>query len=244
MQFVKQRVSLPVENIDGKLNNGTGSNSVTAAAKRRHSPLLPNSLRCIICGPSGCGKTNLLISLLQSPNGLRFENVYIYSRTLDQDKYKYLENILKPIKGLGYYTFSSNEAVIPPNKAKRNSVFIFDDVICDKQNNIRAYFCMWRHRGIDSFYLAQTYTRVPKHLIRDNANFIILFRQDETNLRHIYNDYSVGCDMSFDTFLKMCNICWAEKKYGFVVIDVDSDVNKGRYRKGFDHFMRRPGIKV
>lgn len=138
---------------------------------------------------------------------------------------------------MGYHTFSSNDDVIPPSKAKPNSVFIFDDVICDRQNNIKAYFCMDRHRGIDSFYLAQTYTRIPKHLIRDNANFLILFKQDETNLRHIFNDYGVGCDMKFTDFQRMCNKCWGEK-YGFVVIDMDSDMNKGRYRKGFDQFLQ------
>lgn len=229
MHFVKQRLSLPVENIDNKIK--------ARPIAKRHGPLLPNSLRCIICGPSGCGKTNSLISLIENPNGLRFENVYIFSKTLDQDKYKYLESILKPIKGMGYYTFSSNDDVIPPSKAKPNSVFIFDDIICDKQNNIKAYFCMGRHRNIDSFYLAQTYTRIPKHLIRDNANFLILFKQDETNLRHIYNDYGIGCDMKFDQFRSMCNTCWCEK-YGFVVIDMDSDVCKGRYRKGFDQFLQ------
>lgn len=229
MQFIKQRLSLPVENIDSILK--------TTPHTKRHGALLPNSLRCIICGPSGCGKTNSLISLLKNPNGLRFENVYIYSKTLEQDKYKYLESILKPIQGMGYHTFSLNEDVIPPNEAKPNSIFIFDDVICDKQNKIKAYFCMGRHRGVDSFYLAQTYTHIPKHLIRDNVNFLILFKQDETNLRHIYNDHGIQCDMKFDYFRNMCNICWNEK-FGFVVIDMDSDVSKGRYRKGFDQFLQ------
>jgi len=30
---------------------------------------------------------------------------------------------------------------------------IFDDVACEKQNNIRSDFCMGRHKNIDSFYL-------------------------------------------------------------------------------------------
>lgn len=227
MQFIKQRISLPVENIDYKIET----------TAKRHGTLLPSSIRCIICGPSGCGKTNTLISLLTNPNGLRFENIYIFSKTLDQNKYKYLQSILKPIKDMGYYTFSLNDDVIPLNKAKNNSIFIFDDVICDKQNNIKTYFSMGRHRNIDCFYLAQTYSHISKHLIRDNANFIILFKQDETNLRHIYNDYSVGCDMKFDQFQKICNVCW-KQKYGFLVIDLDSAVNEGRYRKGFDQFLQ------
>lgn len=205
--------------------------------RKKHSALLPDSIRCIICGPSNCGKTNVLMSLLLNANGLRFRNVYIYSKTLEQEKYKYLERILTAIDGLGYFTFSSSEDVIKPEEARPNSIFIFDDVICDKQDTIKAYFCMGRHRGIDSFYLTQTYTRVPKHLIRDNANFLILFKQDDLNLRHIYNDYAVACDMKFNIFRDMCNYCWREK-YGFVVIDLDSDVSGGRYRKGFDNFLQ------
>lgn len=224
-----QPLSLRVENVD-KIY---GMQPIV----RRHGPLLPNSVRCIICGPSGCGKTNVLIALLENPNGLCFENVYIYSKTLEQDKYRYLKSILSNIKGLGYYAFSANDDVIPPSKAKPNSIFIFDDVICDRQSNIRAYFCMARHRSIDCFYLAQSYTRIPKHLIRDNANFVILFKQDDTNLRHVFNDCGIGCDMTFDSFREMCNMCWREK-YGFAVIDMESSVNAGRYRRGFDHFAK------
>lgn len=227
MQFIKQRVSLPVKNIEEKFK--------ILPKIKRHGPLLPSTIRCIICGPSNCGKTNVLISLLESPNGLRFENVYIFSRTLEQDKYKYLENVLKPIKGLGYYTFSSNDDVIHTSKALPNSIMIFDDVLCDKQNNIKAYFCMGRHRDVDCFYLAQTYSHIPKHLIRDNTNFLILFKQDELNLKHIFNDYAIACDMKYDNFRHMCNKIWTEK-YGFVVIDLDSELSNGRYRKGFDNF--------
>lgn len=229
MQFIKQHASLPIKNVE--------ENFKRKPKIKRHGPLLPNTIRCIICGPSNCGKTNVLISLLENSKGLRFKNIYIFSRTLEQDKYKYLKNILKPIKGLGYYAFSSNDDVIHPSMAKPNSIMIFDDVLCDKQNNIKAFFCMGRHRNVDCFYLAQTYTHIPKHLVRDNANLLILFKQDEMNLKHIYNDYAVGCDMKFEDFHRMCIKIWSEK-YGFVVIDLDSDVNKGRYRKGFDRFVR------
>lgn len=232
MRFIKHRLSLTIQNVEDKFKVGKKPHP----HQRRHGALLPNTIRCIICGPSNCGKTNALISLLVHPNGLNFRNVYIYSKTLTQVKYSFLQCILKPIKGLGYYTFSTNDAVLPPTEVKRDSIMIFDDVICGKQNNIRDYFCMGRHNGVDSFYLTQTYTRVPKHLIRDNANLLIMFKQDDTNLKHIYNDYGISCDMKFDEFRNMCSQIWGEK-YGFVVIDLDSEVNKGRYRKGFDHFI-------
>lgn len=230
MRYVKQQTTLPVQNVDDNISKSENK-------EKRHSVLLPNTIRSIICGPSNCGKTNVLLSMIENPNGLKFENIYIFSKSLEQEKYQYLEKIVKPIKGLGFFKFSASDDVIPPNKARPNSIFIFDDIVCDKQDNIKSYFCMGRHRGVDSFYLTQTFTRVPKHLIRDNANFIIIFKQDDLNLKHIYNDYSVACDMKYDDFRNMCNMCWRER-YGFAVIDLDSDPNNGRYRKGFDCFFQ------
>lgn len=226
MRLVKQDKNILVRNIDASSN---------ITSRVRHSSLLPNSIRALIVGPSNCGKTNVMISLLESPNGLKFENIYLYSKSLYQPKYEYLKRLITPIKGMGYYTFADNESVIPPNEAKTNSIMIFDDVACEKQNNIRAYFCMGRHKDVDSFYLCQTYTRIPKHLIRDNANIIILFKQDETNMKHVYNDH-VASDMKFEKFREICIECWKEK-YGFLMISKDNELNDGRFRKSFDVFI-------
>jgi len=69
-------------------------------------------------------------------------------------------------------------------------------------------------RDVDCFYLCQTYARIPKHLIRDNANLLILFKQDCTNLKYIYNDH-VNTDMSYDEFCLLCRNCWQKKIWIF-----------------------------
>lgn len=229
MKFIKQKVTIPIKNVE--------VDQPKTEHFRKHSPLLPNNIRCIICGPSGVGKTNIIINLLESPNGLRFENVYIYSKSLFQPKYVYLQKLLSKIKGMGCYLFTSNDDIISFDEVKPNSVFIFDDVICNKQDNIRAYFCMGRHKGIDLFYLSQSYAHIPKHLIRENANMIVLFRQDDMNLKHIYNDYGLSVDMTFDRFKEMCAKCWSDDKHGFLVIDVENSVHNGKYRMQFDKFI-------
>lgn len=230
MRFSEQAINIPVRNIDDSMLG-------KKKKSRRHSKLLPNSIRCIIAGPSNSGKTNLLISLIESENGLKFENIYIYSKTLEQNKYEYLKSVLTPLDEIGFHTFSSSDEVIEPKLAKKNSIIIFDDVIGDRnQENIRNFFCLGRHRNIDCFYLTQTYARVSKHLIRDNCNFVILFRQDDMNLKHVFSDMGVACDMKFETFRQFCLACW-KKKYGFVVIDTDSETNEGRYRKGFSSYL-------
>ena len=42
--------------------------------------------------------------------------------------------------------------------------------------------------------------------------------------------------MTADLFKEVCGNAW-NKKYGFVVIDKDSDIKKGRYRCGFNNFI-------
>lgn len=224
MRFVKQPCSLKVRKSDVEKQH---------ERPHRHGALLPDDIRCIICGPSNTGKTSSIFCLLTHKNGLRFENVYIYSKSLAQPKYQLLAEILKRVENLGYFTFSNNDDVIGYEEARPNSVIIFDDVACDKQDRIREYFSMGRHNGLDCFYICQTFTRIPKHLIRDNVNFLILFRQDDINLKHIY-DENVSTDMTFAEFKDFCLHCW-KKDYGFVVIDKTRKF--GRYRNGFDEFL-------
>lgn len=231
MKFLKQSKKLPIINLDGII---AGNDRLR---KKRHGKLLPNSIRCIVCGPSNCGKTNLLLNLLFSPEGVFFENVYVFSKSLYQEKYKFLTCVLSNIKGIEYFSYSENENVPHPSEIKPNSVMIFDDVACGKQTNIKNYFSMGRHNNIDTFYLCQTYSYIPKQLVRDNANLIVLFKQDFKNLRHIYNDH-VNTDMSFETFQNICLHVWDSGKNNFIVIDKDNDVNKGRYRSGFDTFIK------
>nr|CAH7767389.1 unnamed protein product [Callosobruchus chinensis] len=204
---------------------------------KRHGELFPSTIRCIILGPSNCGKTNVMINLIEHENGLRFRNVYVFSKSLNQPKYLYLEQLLKPIKNIQYFGYNASENILHPSEAKQNSIFIFDDVACDNQDVIREYFSMGRHNKIDSFYLCQTYAKIPKHRIRDNTNCLILFKQDDLNLRHtsIYNDH-VGSDMNFNQFKQICALCWKDF-YGFLTICKDNDIDKGRYRKTFDHFI-------
>lgn len=226
MKLIKQPVSLDVNDI----------NIETLPSVVRHSTLLPNTIRSIICGPSNCGKTNVMLSLLLHENGLKFRNVYLYSKTIFQPKYCYLNGILKRVPGVQFFIYSNNKDVIPPDKALSNSIFIFDDVACENQINIRNYFCMGRHKLIDCFYLTQTYSKVPKQLVRDNVNFLIIFKQDDINLKHIYDEH-VNSDMSWNEFRNLCSVIWKDA-FSFLIINKDCALNNGRYRLKFDTFIK------
>lgn len=227
MKFVKKRVEIALNNLDGICGAGLETK------QSKHGPVLPNSIRCIMCGPSNCGKTNVMINLLLDENGLKFENLYIYSKSLNQEKYKKLEEIVRLAdKRIGFHAFKDSDVIVEPARAKPYSVFVFDDVACDNQDVIRKYFSMGRHATVDCFYLNQSYARIPKQLIRDNANLIVMFKQDDLNTQHVYRDH-VGGDMTLQQFKEVCAKCWKDD-YGFLVIDKDRKVGEGRYGKNFN----------
>ena len=56
-----------------------------------------------------------------------------------------------------------------------------DDYFQCKQNKAEAYYTGGRHNNCDTIYTAPNYFRLPRHTIRKNSNFIILFPQDVNN---------------------------------------------------------------
>ena len=105
---ITQNLKLPVTNFDELAWQISGEDE----RKKPHGHLLPNSVRAIFCGPSNCGKTNTLLTLITHPNGLRFENVYIYSKSLKQPKYVFLKRILESVDGVKYFPFDEHEHVV------------------------------------------------------------------------------------------------------------------------------------
>lgn len=225
MKLAKQALSLQVKNI----------NAEKTQTETRHNILFPNTIRSIICGPSNCGKTNAMITLLLHENGVKFRNVYFNSKTSYQPCYSYLSEVFKRIPQINFMIFTDHKEIIHPNEALPNSIFIFDDVVCENQSNILNYFTMGRHQLVDCFYLSQTYTKIPKHLLRDNANFLVIFKQDDVNLKHIYDEH-VNSDMEWSQFKSLCSLIW-KIPYGFLIINKDRPINKGRYRQAFDTFI-------
>ena len=132
--------------------------------------------------------------------------------------------------------FENGEDIKDPKEliTTDKNLMIFDDVLLEKQNKCNDFYTRGRHSNVDCFYLSQNYFRLPRQTIRENSNFICLFKQDNKNINHIYQDH-VSHDMSYDEFKKLCNICW-EKPYDFLVIDNSSNPNNGKYRYNLDTF--------
>ena len=133
--------------------------------------------------------------------------------------------------------FFSNCNMIPDpttlNVDEKN-LLILDDCFLGPQNKAEAYYTRGRQNNCDVFYISQSYFRLPRHTIRENMNFLVLFPQDAKNLSHIYSDHCEG-EMTLDEFKSFCQKVW-HSNHHFVVIDLTSGVRKGKYRKNFDMF--------
>ena len=95
------------------------------------------------------------------------------------------------------------------------NLLLLDDCFLGKQNKAEVYYTHGRHNNCDTIYIAQNYFRLPRHTIRENSNFIILFPQDTKNLTHIHAD----SDISLMEFKQFCHGVWS-KEHNFVTIDL------------------------
>ena len=116
------------------------------------------------------------------------------------------------------------------------NLLILDDIMLGPQNKAEAYYTRGRHNNFDVFYITQSYFRLPRQTVRENANFFIFFMQDKKNLVHIYNDHCANDGISFDTFCKFCTNVWNESKHNFITIDTTQSVDCGKYRKNLTEF--------
>ena len=124
--------------------------------------------------------------------------------------------------------------------ASAKNLLILDDCLLEKQNKAESYYTRGRHNNCDTFYISQNYFRLPRQTIRENANFIMLFPQDNKNIAHIYADHCSN-DMDIDEFKTLCHRVWnpqqqEKRSYNFVTIDLTSTKSNGKYRQNLETF--------
>ena len=117
------------------------------------------------------------------------------------------------------------------------NLLILDDCFLGPQNKAEA-----SQNNCDTFYISQSYFRLPRHTIRENMNFLVLFPQDLKNLSHIYADHCDG-DMTLNEFKSFCRKVW-EVDHHFVVIDLTSEsIEKIWTHFTFQQATMRNGVK-
>ena len=143
-------------------------------------PYMPSDIfRMLICGNSGSGKTNLLYHMLIKPL-LYFDEIYLYARNLEQDKYKKKKKKMRELSSkVGYEILHvSNDEITQVTELDyegNQKLVIFDDYVCDKnQRQLIDYFIQGRHRNCSVIYLSQSFYKTPKD-IRLNCSHYCLY---------------------------------------------------------------------
>ena len=116
----------------------------------------------------------------------------------------------------------------------QKNLLLLDDCFLGRQNKAEAYYTRGRHNYCDTTYIAQNYFRLPRHTIRENSNFIILFPQDSKNLTHIHADHCAD-DIPLLEFKQFCHRVWSEN-HNFVTIDLTNTPSNGKYCQNFNRF--------
>jgi len=199
---------------------------VDEQTKINKNPLAPQwPFRLLIVSPSACGKTNLLVNLLVKH--LHFDNLFLYSKHLDQAIYKHLQEQVE-----GTYS-DQQDGVVEVDKlnADEHNLIVFDDMITEKNQKVFTdFFLRGRHKNSSVIYVTQSYYTVPKDL-RLNCNYFVLF--DVHNGRELEQFQRDHANIDKKVFTQLYRDAVAEP-YSFMVIDKQTKLQPLMYRKQFD----------
>ena len=175
-------------------------------------------------------------------HGLNKEQIANVFRNQEQ----LLEAGISPFRAIVEYTgpkdsnitpnfFTNCELIPDPSELdpEKKNLLILDDCYLGKQNKAEAYYSRGRHNNCDTIFLSQNYFRLPRQTIRENCNFLILFKQDTRNLTHIHADHC--SEITLEEFRDFCNRVW-KRKHAFVTIDLTSGMENGKFRKNLSTF--------
>ena len=166
-----------------------------------------NTFRMLIAGKSGSGKTNLLSHILQHPL-IYYDQIHLYAKNLDQDKYIDLIDKMNGIsEHVGYpVLIASNDEIIPVDQLQDTDiqrVVIFDDYVCEKvQKPLIDYFIQGRHKNCSVIY--------PK-AIRLNCSHFCLYDFPSSRERNLISQ-ELGIDR--EKYIKA-----TKKPYSFCYVD-------------------------
>ena len=183
--------------------------------KYRFSFMPNDTFRMLICGNSGSGKTNLLYHMLIQPL-LYYDEIHLYAKNLEQEKYQNLINKMNHISGkTGYDVMKvSNDAIIPIKDVgyeDNQKIIIFDDYVCEKnQSEIVDYVIQGRHKNCSIIYLSQSFYKTPRD-IRLNCSHYCIYEFPSSRGRNMISS-ELGVDK--EQFKKA-----TKKPFSFLYVD-------------------------
>ena len=161
-------------------------------------PYMPSdTFRMLICGNSGSGKTNLLYHMLIKPL-LYYDEIYLYARNLEQDKYQKLIQKMRELSSkLGYEILHvSNDEITPVSEMDyedNQKLVIFDDYVCDKnQTKLIDYFMQGRHKNCSVIYLSQSFFKTPLEIRKGCTHYCLYEPLSSGDATRISSDLGIN----------------------------------------------------
>ena len=219
-----------------------GSGEETLENKNKYLPTWGKSgFRVLICGPTGCGKTNCLLNMITQ--GMCFNDIYIYTKNVQEESYVFLQNYMKKIEDKiteatgekipNFYISDNIEEFPDVNEMdpKLYHLIIFDDFMDlskKEQSKLVSYATTGRKRNCGCFFLVQDFFKLDG-TIRSNCNYFIIYRFPSGNKVSALRGH-IAPEIDIKDFKKIFAEC-IKKPHGFLMIDhKNSDM---RYRCGF-----------
>ena len=187
--------------------------------------LMPQDIWVIFQNVNKTIKDSEDLSHFKDPKDIIKANVEQYEKEDPEGKWK---------SKIEVFAFKDRAAIPRPEEVdkKFKNLFIFDDCILERQNEIASFYTRGRHSSVQCIYISQSFFEIPKRTIRDNSSLIILFKQPLVNWSNIYTQLFSNDLEDFKTFKKFAARVW-DKPYEYMVIDTDSEDINWKFRKGF-----------
>lgn len=194
----------------------------------------------IVCiGATGTGKTNALIDYLTRSSG-EFHKILIFTGSTTREPL--YEKLKQCVDGVEFYTdineFPKLEDLDRKNMEKEPKLIVFDDWINLPQKELKEiykFIVSSRKYGCSCFLMAQSYTSIPKIILR-NINYIILFRiNDNISIRNILRNHNLS-DIDSNIFKHAYHLC-THQPLSFMLLDFKSNEDKHRIRNCFLNFL-------
>jgi hypothetical protein len=193
-------------------------------------------------GASGSGKTNVLLNLIL--RFLVFDKIYVYTKHLHQEKYKFLKDVITEIENdpdikdvadlpMGYFA-EKIDKMVPLEQMDENkeNIIIFDDFVTErKQDKMIDCFIRGRHKNASVIYLSQSYFSTPKDIRLNCSHFIFFETPSYREFNQIANDHCK--DMEKEDFKKIFKEA-TSGAFDFLFLDKYNKNLPLRYRKNFD----------
>jgi hypothetical protein len=216
--------------------------------KNNYYGIIPGLMqRALFVGTTLAGKTNLMTNLLTREELLKkyFHSIFIFSPNIHNDpKYNLIkrhndevylfdewdsETIYQIFEMLQHY-----KKEFTPSPTVR-TLFIVDDFADDKtvmkSKILKTLFIRMRHLNVSTWVCTQSYKAVPD-MIRTNAEFLIVFIQNDKEAIKIAEETAVGKYRVRDITRFIERL--ADTPYSFMVFNRTKPPNKGRFMYGFD----------